>query len=490
MNQSAGGSSGAFPKSDRRRDVFVSHASEDVDVARRLCNLLEESGWSVFLAARDLPGELESADWSQRIDEALDGCGMLVLLATPEALSKRWVTYEWRSFHDDILADRGGWLVPCCVRDLAPDQLGRALRRYQVVDLRAERDWEVGFFNLLSIIEGYLKRPIAQAPGSAMRSVLTIQGAAVRTALAASILERLEAELTNVGGGRLADHFDLIVGDSFGGALAARLAQGARVGEAMRDLLEVLRPALRRQVGFPFRSRFSSRKLVDSLRVLFGDAHLSAAPKCAISTFDLTSGEHRLWSSQPALGGTADGPSLARLAGASIAAPIYFDPIEVEGTDGTQHLHVDGGIWEADPCRVGLEAVRRLFSPSPLISDILLVAVGSGRLPNPILRTENVTILTWVGHLPNLLITANRQLVHEHVERQFRDAGALENYLRFDPALPSDGEWSMDDLDAVPRFAKFGAEWAESRSEQLLQAAQLLVKRGHRPSNNSMQPTG
>jgi len=490
MSQSTAGSIGSFPKSDRRRDVFVSHASEDVDVVRKLCDSLEKSGWSVFLAARDLPGELESADWSQRIDEALDGCGVLVLLTSPEALSKRWVTYEWRSFHDDILADKGGWLVPCCVRGLAPDQLGRALRRYQVVDLRTEKEWEVGFLNLLSIVEGYLKRPIARAPGSATRKVLTIQGSAVRTAIAASVLERFEAELIHAGGGSLADHFDLIVGDSLGGALAARLAQGARVGESMRDLFEVLRPALRRQLFFPFRARFSSRKLVDSLRVLFGDARLSSVPKCAISTFDLTCGEHHLWSSHPALGGTGDGLLLAQLAAATIAAPIYFDPIEVEGTDGKQHLLVDGGVSEADPCRVGLEAVRRLFSPSPLISDILLLSVSSGGLPNPTLKNDSVSIVTWAGHLPNVLMTANRKLVHEHLERQFRDGGALENYLRFDPALPSDSQWSMDDLDAVPRFTKFGAEWAQSRREQLLQAAQLLVRRGHYPSDNSMQPTG
>ena len=84
---------------------------------------LEQSGWTVFLAARDLPEQIEAAEWSQRIDEALDGAGTLVLLASPEALTKKWVTYEWRSFHNDILADRGGWIVPCCVRGLAPDEL-------------------------------------------------------------------------------------------------------------------------------------------------------------------------------------------------------------------------------------------------------------------------------------------------------------------------------------------------------------------------------
>jgi len=476
LNQPRAGSIPSFPRRDRRRDVFVSHASEDVGVARRLCASLEKSGWSVFLAARDLPGDLESADWSQRIDEALDGCGVLVLLASPEALTKRWVTYEWRSFHDDILADRGGWLVPCCVRELAPDQLGRALRRYQIVDLRTERDWEVGFFTLLALIEGYLKRPVSQSTRLPPRSVLTIGGAAVRTMLAASVLERLEATILQAGGRCLADHFDLIVGDSSGGALAARLAQGASVVESTEDVLGVLRSSLRPRWN-PLRSRFSSKTLVDSLVKLFGDADLAAAPKCALSTFDLAAGEHRLWSSHPALGGTSHGPSLALLTAACFAAPVYFDPIDVQAGDGTRHRLVDGSLWEANPCRVGLEAVRRLFSPSPLISDIILVAVGSGRLPNPVADDNTLGLLSWVSLLPTLLLGANRQLVHQQVEGLYREAGALENYFRFDPALPAEGHWRMDDLDAVPRFLKFGREWVDSRSEQFSQAAQLLTRR-------------
>ena len=98
-----------------RIDVFMSHASEDLVAARRLTGAIEQAGWSVFLAARDLPGVIDEGAWSQRIDEALDASRMLVLLTSPEALDKRWVTYEWRSFHDEILSgqensDRAGVL--------------------------------------------------------------------------------------------------------------------------------------------------------------------------------------------------------------------------------------------------------------------------------------------------------------------------------------------------------------------------------------------
>jgi hypothetical protein len=160
-----------------------------------------------------------------------------------------------------------------------------------------------------------------------------------------------------------------------------------------------------------------------------------------------------------------------------MAVPTYFDPIAIEGSDGTRHLLCNGGLWEADPCRVGLEAVRRLFSPSPLIGDIILVAVGSGRLSNSVVEKEAPSLVRWATILPGLLMAANRQLVQQQVEGLYRDTGSFENYFTFDPELPADGDWRVDDCGALDRFLKFSSEWADSRSEQILHAAQLVMRR-------------
>jgi uncharacterized protein len=469
-----------LPKPDRHHDVFVSHATEDGDVARKLAASLEASGWSVFLAARDLPNNLD-ANWSRRIDEALDRSGMLVLLVSPEALDATWVDYEWRSVHNDVLARRGGWLVPCCIRGPAPDQLNRALRHYQAVDLRSGQDWDAGFVSLVKIVEGYLKRPITAAPASAVRTVLSIQGAGARTVIATTILARLEAELVRAGGGQLVGHFDLIVGDSVGAALAARLAQGASVADAAASVRQSLGSATRRLRVRQHLSRYGSAKLIEAMGALFGETRLSAVPKCAISTFDLSRGRYRLWSGHPVLGGTPGGPLLARIVAASVAAPIYFDPIELDDADGSKHQYVDGGIWEGDPARVGLEAIRRLFAPSPLLGDIVLMSVGSGHSPAPRPKGDGVNLFNWISRLPDIAMTANRNFVHEHVETLFRDAGSRENYLRFDPVLPEDAEWSLGDLEAIPRFESFADQWVESRSEQILQAVQQVLQRPYEP---------
>jgi predicted acylesterase/phospholipase RssA len=454
--------------------VFLSHASQDLEVARRVCAEIEASGWSVFMAARDLPGEIESADWSQRIDEALDASGALVLLASPEALTKRWVTYEWRSFHDDILSDRGGWIVPCCVRDIAPDELGRALRRYQIVDLRTGRDWQSGFSTLVSLIEGYLRRPIGQTPGLTTRRLLTIEGAGARTIIALAILERLEAAL----GGRLVDYFDLIVGSSAGAFVAARLAQGASVSECEKECTTVFERVLSRKslvATMLFRSFYGTDRLRAVLADAFGDAGLSTAPACGISTYDLASGEHRLWSAHPALGGADHAPSLADVVAGSMASPVYFDPVEIEPAGGDRLSLVDGAIWAPDPTRVGLEAIRRMFAPMPLVGDIVLVSVGCGQLPPAPAEPGSPSVVTWAARLPAILMSAFRVSINEQVSGLYRDVGALEKYVRLDPILAADQKWQMDDMESATRFAAYAKAWADSRCDLIDQAAELLM---------------
>jgi tetratricopeptide (TPR) repeat protein len=137
-------------------DVFVSYASSDVEVARELRARLIRSGWSTFLSEDDLNARVGSAQWSERIDQVLDSAKVLVLLVTPQALESRWVTYEWRSVHDSILSGRSGMLIPICLHGPGPQELPRALRRNQCVDLRTATQWDAGYEEVAALIRGYL----------------------------------------------------------------------------------------------------------------------------------------------------------------------------------------------------------------------------------------------------------------------------------------------------------------------------------------------
>ncbi len=73
------------------RRVFISHASEDAELAHRLADALRQAGRPVWIAPDDiLPGE----QWVEAIGRGLNISGIFVLLITPQAVRSSWVCYE------------------------------------------------------------------------------------------------------------------------------------------------------------------------------------------------------------------------------------------------------------------------------------------------------------------------------------------------------------------------------------------------------------
>jgi tetratricopeptide (TPR) repeat protein len=150
-------------------DVFISYAREDLELARELRERLIALGWSVFLADLDLNLEVGSTQWSERIDQVLDSTGVLLLLVTPHSLESSWVSYEWRSVHDALLSGHPGMLIPVCAVGPGPEQLPRALRRYQCVDARDPARRADHLQLVAALIRGYTRR--SQLPHASLAPV-------------------------------------------------------------------------------------------------------------------------------------------------------------------------------------------------------------------------------------------------------------------------------------------------------------------------------
>lgn len=73
------------------RDVFISHSTTDADVAKAACEALEEAGITCWLAPRDI---LPSQTWSGAIVEAIDSCGVLVVVLSARANDSTEVVRE------------------------------------------------------------------------------------------------------------------------------------------------------------------------------------------------------------------------------------------------------------------------------------------------------------------------------------------------------------------------------------------------------------
>jgi len=75
----------------KKMRVFISHASEDADLARALAKHLSKMGLEAWSSDADvLPGE----NWAAKISEALDHSEVMVVLMSPAAVKSKWVREE------------------------------------------------------------------------------------------------------------------------------------------------------------------------------------------------------------------------------------------------------------------------------------------------------------------------------------------------------------------------------------------------------------
>jgi hypothetical protein len=73
------------------KDVFISHASLDADLAASLCAGLEARGLSCWIAPRDIAS---GQPWGASIVRALDECPVMLLALTVQANASRHVVRE------------------------------------------------------------------------------------------------------------------------------------------------------------------------------------------------------------------------------------------------------------------------------------------------------------------------------------------------------------------------------------------------------------
>lgn len=117
----------------RRRQVFVSYAQADKDVARQVAETLRHAGLDVWIDA----WELKAGDSiAQRIDESISSSDVLLVLLSPSAVASQWVQKELNTALSGELRDRAITVIPALLEDC---ELPPFLSDRQYLDLRHDR---------------------------------------------------------------------------------------------------------------------------------------------------------------------------------------------------------------------------------------------------------------------------------------------------------------------------------------------------------------
>lgn len=112
-------------------DVFISSKSEDYPLANQIYEFLVNHGINVFFADVRLK-ELGAAEYSEAIDNAIDNARhMIVVGSTRENIESKWVKTEWRSFSDELRAERKSGNLITVLHGISPSDLPLTLRNVQ-----------------------------------------------------------------------------------------------------------------------------------------------------------------------------------------------------------------------------------------------------------------------------------------------------------------------------------------------------------------------
>jgi uncharacterized protein len=263
--------------------------------------------------------------------------------------------------------------------------------------------------------------------------VLSLDGGGILGIFTAAVLAGLDNDL----GYPALNHFDLLVGTSTGGIIAAALGAGmssAEIAELYTSEMTTIFPRPRRVLPARqlVRPKYRPGGLKALLRRVFGERILGESRlPLVIPSFDL--GENKVY-----LFKTPHHQRLKRdwkvpfwqLAMATSAAPTFFPAFCLPG----DHIRlVDGGVWANNPAVVGVaEAVSMFGQP---LQSIRVLSLGTTASPRARTRKlDNGGLFQWIRspNVVNVLLTGQSVGAFTQVQHLVGPTNAV----RLDPPAP------------------------------------------------------
>lgn len=252
--------------------------------------------------------------------------------------------------------------------------------------------------------------------------ILSLSGGGIRGILSARILLEIEKRL----GGRIVDHFDMIVGTSTGSILAALLLTGKY---SAKDCIDLYVKNAKRifqkniwDVDGLLGAKYSEYGIESCMQEYFGDTKVKDLLKdCLIPAYDTANRCARFFTKSD-----QDDVLVRDACRASSAAPTYFP---------NHGDYIDGGVFCNDP------SMCAVSEAGGYQEGMILVSIGTGQKERPYHPTTHWGELQWISPVIDILMSASEDVCNYHLKKMFRNGG----YFYLQPDLKSVSE-AMDDV--------------------------------------------
>ena len=311
-----------------------------------------------------------------------------------------------------------------------------------------------------------------------MYRILAIDGGGMRGIIPAKILTHIENEV----GKKIAEMFDLIVGTSTGGLIAAAAVTKNKQGkpkftaEEIANIYtkhgaEIFEKSFLREatsVKGAFEERYDHDALEKILGEYLGNATLKDCFKdIVMPSYDIELREPYFFKTRRANESPDRNHYLRDAVRATSAAPTYFEPAPVwslQDPEPTRRVLVDGGVFVNNPAMCALAEAISLKNE---LDDILLLSLGTGGLDEKIAYKEakNWGYASWARPLIDVMMDGNADATDYHLNQLLPglDKPEKQRYFRFDIAFGKDGPDKLDDA-SPENIAKL-----EEKAEEIIQ---------------------
>lgn len=293
--------------------------------------------------------------------------------------------------------------------------------------------------------------------------VLCIDGGGVKGIIPLRILQEVEKRTTK----RISQLFDIISGTSTGGLIALGLTKPSTKNKPTpfaKDIVKIYQnqseeifpqPSIFRKIKTGFGlwgAKYDRTNLDKILEEIFQDTLLNQTIcPVFVPIYSLTNNKPFIASTFFAKNNKINNFYLKDIAGATSAAPTYFDPkVFKSPNDTVTYQGVDGGIYANNPEVIGVTGVY-LIHPKFDLKNIMLVSLGTGEATQDNQKNSNNGIVGWLKDkdLIGDMMDAESVIAETAVSAVLKDG----NHFRLQPNLPDKldkmDNSSKDNIDAL-----------------------------------------